>query len=92
MDYRAHTKYMKEQYGFGLGINSMEGREAKHVSIARYSTNSVFHSRWEQIFLHEFVSLLWLRERGYNCSKVSSVLRLSHSPLVLKIQTFVIVG
>lgn len=68
----AHTKYMKGKYGLGLGLNSMEGREAKHVFISKYSQNTMFHSRWEQIFLHEFVSLLWLRERGYNCSNVNS--------------------
>lgn len=27
----AHTQYMKGKYGLGLGLNSMEGREAKHV-------------------------------------------------------------
>lgn len=62
----AHTQYMKDKYGFGLGINSMEGREAKHVFIAKYSKNTNFFSRWEQIFRHEFVSLIWLRERGFN--------------------------
>lgn len=57
---------MKEKYGFGLGLNSMEGREAKHVFISKYSQNTMFHSRWQQIFLHEFVSLVWLRAKGYN--------------------------
>lgn len=33
----AHTQYMKDKYGLGLGINSMEGREAKHVFVARYT-------------------------------------------------------
>lgn len=28
--------------------------------------------RWEQIFLNEFVSLLWLRGKGYNCSNANS--------------------
>ena len=68
----AHTEYMKGKYGLGLGLNSMEGREAKHVFISKYSQNTMFHSRWKQIFLHEFVSLVWLREKGYNFSNVSS--------------------
>ena len=63
----AHTQHMKEKYGFGLGLNSMEGREAKHVFISKYSQKTMFHSRWQQIFLHEFVSLVWLRAKGYNC-------------------------
>ncbi|XP_028408827.1 uncharacterized protein LOC114531418 [Dendronephthya gigantea] len=62
----AHTQYMKDKYDLGLGINSMEGREAKHVFIAKYSKNTNFVSRWKQIFRHEFVSLIWFRERGFN--------------------------
>ena len=46
----AHTQQMKEKYGFGLGLNSMEGRGAKHVFISKYSQNTMFHSRWQQIF------------------------------------------
>ena len=38
----AHTKDMFGKYGLGLGLNSMEGREAKHVSIARYCRNTEF--------------------------------------------------
>jgi len=64
-----HTECMKGLYGLGLGLNSMEGREAKHIFISKYSTNTLPKYRWEQIFLHEFVSLLWLRERCYNISK-----------------------
>ena len=62
----AHTKDMLGKYGVGLGLNSMEGREAKHVSIGRYCRNTQFNSRWQQIFMHEYISLLWLRERGHN--------------------------
>ena len=56
---------MFHKYGLGLNVVSMEGRESKHVAIARYSKNSNFTGRWEQIFRHEFVQLIWLRERGY---------------------------
>ena len=65
----AHINEMKDQYGMGLGLNSMEGREAKHVAIARYSANTTFQSRWPQIIMDEYVSLTWLRERGYNVTK-----------------------
>ena len=68
----AHTQHMKEKYGFGLGVNSMEGREAKHVFASKYSQSTMFHSRWQQIFLHEYVSLMWLRAKGYNCSSANS--------------------
>ena len=65
----AHTQHMKGKYGLGLDLNSLEGREAKHVFIAKYSRNTNYQNRWEQIFQHEIVSLVWLRERGYNFSK-----------------------
>ena len=53
-----HCKDLKAKYGMGLGLNSMEGRESKHVAIARYSSNISYQSRWEQIFMHEYISLL----------------------------------
>ena len=59
-----HMSEMKTRYG--LGLNSMEGREAKHVFIAKYSQNTLYQHRWQQIFRHEYVTLLWLRSRGYN--------------------------
>ena len=43
----------------------MERREAKHQAIARYSRNTNYLARWKQIFQHEFIHLIWLRERGY---------------------------
>ena len=53
-----HTQQMVDKYGLGLGLNSMEGREAKHVFIARYSKNTIFQTRWEQVLRHEFISLI----------------------------------
>ena len=61
-----HTREMKNKYRMGLWLNSVEGRKAKHISIARYSSHTHYQTRWEQIFLHEYVSLPWLREKGYN--------------------------
>ena len=50
-----HTKQMKEKYGLGPSLNSMEGREAEHISISRYCRNTNYKSRWEQVFLHAYV-------------------------------------
>ena len=61
-----HISDMKTKYGMGLGLNSMEGREAKHVFIAKYSQNTLYQYRWQQIFRHEYITLIWLRQRGYN--------------------------
>ena len=48
----------------GLGINTMEGREAKHVTLAKFTQNTQVSNRWAQVFKHEYVSLFWLRENG----------------------------
>ena len=61
-----HTQDMKLRYGFVLGLSSMEGRESKHIAIAKYSANTAFLHRWEQAFQHEYISLIWLRQQGYN--------------------------
>ena len=73
-----HTKEMRGSYGMGLGINSMEGREAKHIAIAKYATNTMHSCRWEQVFHHEYISLVWLRSHGYTTNINNS---LSNTPL-----------
>ena len=42
----------------------MEGREAKHVTLAKFTHNTQFSNRWAQVFKHEYVSLFWLRQNG----------------------------
>ena len=65
----------------GLGLNSMEGREAKHIAISRYSHNTAYLHQREQIFRHEYISLIWLREKGYNTNiAVSSSRKLRYIP------------
>lgn len=76
----SHTKDMKTKYDKGLGLNSMEGREAKHVFISRYNQNTSYQLRWQQIFRHEYISLIWLRERHHNIFKPSSCNRVSYIP------------
>ena len=55
-----------EQYGFGLGCNTMEGREQKHQRISKYAQNTTFQNRWPLIFRHEFIQLIYLRENGFD--------------------------
>ena len=52
----AHSKKMFDKYGVGLGINTMQGREARQVQIAGYARNSQFKQRWVQVFKHDHVS------------------------------------
>ena len=61
-----HAKITLEEYGLGLGVNCMEGREQKHESIYKFSRNTTFQNRLSQIFCHEFVQLVHLRENGYD--------------------------
>ena len=74
-----HTEEMKMIYGLGLGLNSMEGRESKHIAIAKYCANTAFLYRWKQVFRHEYISLIWLRQQGYN-AKVNTKTTSSYVP------------
>ena len=64
----AHTKEVHEKYGQGLGIVTMEGREAKHIALKKLSENTFHKRHWYEIFKHEFVMLVWLPEQGFNLS------------------------
>ena len=61
----AHAMDVFNKYQLGLNCVSMEERESKHMTIARYSQNTNFSGRWGQIFSHEFVKLIWLREKRF---------------------------
>ena len=55
-----HAKWMFERYQVGLGINTMQGREAKHVHIAAYARHSHVRNRWLMIFRHDYIRNIWL--------------------------------
>ena len=55
-----HSKWAYAKYGTGLGINTMQGREAKHVQISAYAKNSLYKQRWLQVFRHDYISKVWL--------------------------------
>lgn len=59
-----HTRQLMEDLGVGLGINSMQGREAKHQQLASFAEFSLVKDRWEKVFRHEHMSLIWLREQN----------------------------
>ena len=70
----SHARDIFTKYGKGSIINSMEGRESKHQSVTRYAQNSTYSNRWHSVFRHEFISLIWLRERGCNLTKSRRVM------------------
>lgn len=59
-----HAADILDKYGFGLGINTMEGREQKHQQIKKYADNTTVQNRWEYIFRHEYIRTVFLRENG----------------------------
>lgn len=57
------TRQLYSDLGFGLGLNSMQGREAKHTKLSCYSKNTTSGKslRWWQIMKHDFMESIWLR-------------------------------
>ena len=64
MLFRFMPKTNSPKLGMGLGINTMEGREGKHVTLAKFTCNTQFSNKWAQVFKHEYVSSFWLQENG----------------------------
>ena len=56
-----HTKIIKDKFSLGLGINTMQGQEAKHMQIAKFASHAHADQRREKVFQHEYISLIWLR-------------------------------
>ncbi len=59
----AHTKALYRELGLGLGVNSVQGRESKHLALKQYLEHSVGvtpEKRWEIAFRHEFGHIMWL--------------------------------
>ena len=61
-----HAEECLVKFGYGLGINTMEGREQKHQKIKIYSEKATYQKRWSYIFRHEFIQLVYLRRRGFD--------------------------
>ena len=69
-----HAKQLFDTLGYGLGLNSMQGREAKHIKLKQYLQNTCSsrkHQQWWTVMRHEYVSLIWLRQKD-PCSIVYS--------------------
>lgn len=66
-----HSRFLFSAFGSGLGINTMQGREAKHQKLAHYAEFSLPNERWEKVFLHEHMSLIWLRQQNPHLVKYS---------------------
>lgn len=79
-----HAGITATRFGMGLGINTMQGREAKHVSIKKFAQHSLPSNRWDLIFRHEYITTCYLRELDphsslYKNKKVSYVPSLANT-------------
>ena len=68
----AHCHQVLEKYGQGLGMVTMEGREAKHIFLKKLSENTTYQNRWLEIFRHEYVMLIWLPQHGFQQPEAAS--------------------
>ena len=59
-----HSNQLLEDLGVGLGINSMQGREAKHQQLAYFAEFPLVKNKWEKVFRHEHMLLIWLRQQN----------------------------
>ena len=55
-----HVQILYEKYGLGLGLNSMQGREAKHVKLSRYARHSTLSTRWRLVLPHDYIVSVWM--------------------------------
>ena len=57
-----HNKALFKEFGLGLGINTMQGREAKHVTLSSFARHATLTTRWRLVMRHEYISSIWLRK------------------------------
>ena len=60
----AHTKELKRQLGFGLGIGTTQGRGAKVIIAKKYLEHTMQTKRFEMFFRHEFLHLVWYLQQN----------------------------
>ena len=54
-----HGQILCDKYGLGLGLNSVQGREAKHVR--QYSRHATLTGRWKLVLRHDYITCVWIR-------------------------------
>lgn len=57
-----HNKELFRKFGLGLGINTMQGREAKHVTLSSFAQHATLSTRWSLVMRHEYIRSIWLRK------------------------------
>ena len=62
-----HLQILFDRYGMGLGLNSMQGREAKHVRLFQFAKHSTKSTRWSMVLRHDYISNVWVCEHEPAC-------------------------
>ena len=62
-----HLQILFDRYGMGLGLNSMQGREAKHVRLSQFAKYSTKSTRWSMVLRHDYISNVWVRKHEPAC-------------------------
>ena len=57
-----HVKECMSEFGLGLAINTLHGREAKHLRLRDYTRKARVDNRWQTAFRHEYMSTIWLKQ------------------------------
>lgn len=56
------TRVLYDKFNLGLGVNTMQGREAKHVCLSAFAKHATLSNRWISVMRHEFVSTAFIRK------------------------------
>ena len=56
-----HRELLFNKFGLGLGVNSIQGCEAKHFRIAQYAKHAALSPKWVLVFRHDYNTGIWLR-------------------------------
>ena len=59
-----HAEVTVRKFSLGLGINSMQGKEAKHTRSAAYAEHALTTNRWSLVVRHEYLITFYRRERN----------------------------
>jgi hypothetical protein len=59
----AHLEILFQRYTMGLGINSMQGREAKHVRLSQFAKHLTKTTRWAMVLRHDFIANVWIHKQ-----------------------------
>lgn len=60
----SHARRIWHKFGCGLGLNSAQGREAKHQHVKNFVKHSTIKDRWQKVFLHDFIETVYLPLRA----------------------------